>query len=200
MRAWASTVQDVNQSLADSFGLKRPDGALVANVAPGSAAAKAGLKSGDVIREVNGQPIVALGRAAGADRPGRAGRAGQAGGLARRQAREIDAKLGTAEEQGKHGRRRGQCRAGRPARPGAAPADAARSAREAKVEQGLVVEDVRGRPRGPACSRATCCWPSTASRCSRSTRSRACSAAKPKSVALLVQRDDDKIFVPVRLG
>ena len=55
------TVQDLNQSLADSFGLKRPDGALVSNVAPGSAAADAGLKSGDVITEVNGEPVVRSG-------------------------------------------------------------------------------------------------------------------------------------------
>src|SRR5690349_14300928 len=55
------TVQDLNQSLADSFGLKRPDGALVANVAPNSAAAAAGLKSGDVITEVDGQPVVRSG-------------------------------------------------------------------------------------------------------------------------------------------
>ncbi|MGH8797638.1 MAG: trypsin-like peptidase domain-containing protein, partial [Caldimonas sp.] len=55
------TVQDLNQSLADSFGLKRPDGALVANVAPNTAAAAAGLKSGDVITEVNGAPIVRSG-------------------------------------------------------------------------------------------------------------------------------------------
>ena len=52
-------MQDLNQSLADSFGLKRVDGALVANVAPDSAAAAAGLKSGDVITEVNGEPVAA---------------------------------------------------------------------------------------------------------------------------------------------
>ncbi len=40
------SVQDLNQNLAESFGLKRPDGALVAQVAPGSAAAAAGLKAG----------------------------------------------------------------------------------------------------------------------------------------------------------
>ena len=52
------TVQEVNQTLADSFSLDRPEGALVASVDPSSPAEKAGLKSGDVIRKFNGQPIV----------------------------------------------------------------------------------------------------------------------------------------------
>ena len=51
------TVQDLNQPLAESFGLKRPDGALVSQVAPGSAAAAAGLKAGEVITHVNEKPI-----------------------------------------------------------------------------------------------------------------------------------------------
>src|SRR5450432_1432386 len=55
------TIQDLNQSLAESFGLSRPDGALVASVAPDSAAAAAGLKSGDVITEVNGEAVVRSG-------------------------------------------------------------------------------------------------------------------------------------------
>ena len=55
------TVQDLNQTLAESFGLKRADGALVSSVAPDSAAATAGLKSGDVITEFNGEPVLRSG-------------------------------------------------------------------------------------------------------------------------------------------
>ena len=50
-------VQEVNASLARSFGLDRPRGALVAQVEPGSPADKAGLKPGDVILGFNGKPI-----------------------------------------------------------------------------------------------------------------------------------------------
>ena len=50
-------VQGVNQTLADSFGLQKPAGALVSSVDPGGPAAKAGLQAGDVILSVNGTPV-----------------------------------------------------------------------------------------------------------------------------------------------
>jgi serine protease Do len=51
------TIQDVNQALADSFKLSRPRGALVSQVEEDGPADKAGLKAGDVILAVDGQPI-----------------------------------------------------------------------------------------------------------------------------------------------
>jgi membrane-associated protease RseP (regulator of RpoE activity) len=54
-------VQDMTQPLADSFGLARPDGALVSQVMPGSPAAAAGLRAGDVIQKIDGQPTVQAG-------------------------------------------------------------------------------------------------------------------------------------------
>jgi serine protease Do len=50
-------VQEVTQSLAKSFGLDRPRGALVSQVEPGSPAEKGGLKPGDVIVAFDGKPI-----------------------------------------------------------------------------------------------------------------------------------------------
>ena len=50
-------VQGVNQTLADSFGLQKPAGALVSSVDPGGPAAKAGLQAGDVILAVNGTAV-----------------------------------------------------------------------------------------------------------------------------------------------
>ncbi|MBM4207701.1 MAG: DegQ family serine endoprotease [Gammaproteobacteria bacterium] len=50
-------IQDVTRQLAESFGMKRPHGALVAKVIPDSPADKAGLQIGDVITEFNGRPI-----------------------------------------------------------------------------------------------------------------------------------------------
>jgi serine protease Do len=50
-------VQSLNQTLAQSFGLPKPDGALVSSVDAKGPAAKAGLQPGDVILSVNGQPV-----------------------------------------------------------------------------------------------------------------------------------------------
>ena len=55
-------IQEVSQSLARSFGLERPRGALVSKVDPNSPAAKAGLKPGDVILGYNGTPIETSGQ------------------------------------------------------------------------------------------------------------------------------------------
>ena len=50
-------IQPVTKDIADSMGLKNTDGALVAEPSPNSPAAKAGIKSGDVIVAVNGERI-----------------------------------------------------------------------------------------------------------------------------------------------
>ncbi len=58
VRGWLGVViQDLNEALAKSFGLEKPEGALITEVAEGSPADKAGLKSGDVIVEYNGKPV-----------------------------------------------------------------------------------------------------------------------------------------------
>ena len=52
-------IQNVNQGLADSFGLPQPEGALVSSTEKGGAAAQAGVEPGDVILKINGQPTSA---------------------------------------------------------------------------------------------------------------------------------------------
>ncbi|MGK9048025.1 DegQ family serine endoprotease [Stutzerimonas chloritidismutans] len=58
-RGWLGVViQEVNKDLAESFGLERPAGALVAQVMDGGPAARGGLRVGDVILSLNDKPIV----------------------------------------------------------------------------------------------------------------------------------------------
>ena len=57
-RAWlGAKLQEVTPEIADSLGLKHPGGALVANVVSGSPAARAGLKTGDLIVSIDGVTV-----------------------------------------------------------------------------------------------------------------------------------------------
>ncbi|MCY4213321.1 MAG: DegQ family serine endoprotease [Gammaproteobacteria bacterium] len=57
-RGWLGVViQEVSRELAESFGLERPHGALISEVAPGGPADQSELQAGDVIIEFDGQPI-----------------------------------------------------------------------------------------------------------------------------------------------
>jgi Do/DeqQ family serine protease len=57
-RPWlGAKLQTVTPEIAESLGLRSPTGALVASVVPNSPAARAGLKSADLITAVDGQTI-----------------------------------------------------------------------------------------------------------------------------------------------
>jgi len=59
IRPWlGARLQSVTPDIARAMGLAAPTGALVADVWPGGAAAQAGLKQGDVVTSVDGQPVV----------------------------------------------------------------------------------------------------------------------------------------------
>ncbi len=66
-------IQEVTSDLADSFGLKTPEGALVSEVEPDSPADKAGIKVSDIILSFNGHDVkesIDLPRMVGATKPG----------------------------------------------------------------------------------------------------------------------------------
>ena len=57
-RPWlGAKLQNVTAEIAEGLGLKRPTGALVASIIPKSPAARAGLKTGDLIVSVDGQAV-----------------------------------------------------------------------------------------------------------------------------------------------
>jgi len=57
-RGWIGVqIQPVTADIADSLGMKKAEGALVAEPQANGPAAKAGIQSGDVITAVNGEPV-----------------------------------------------------------------------------------------------------------------------------------------------
>jgi len=74
-RGWLGIgIQEINKELAESFGMKNTNGALVSNVEKGSPAEKGGLEAGDVILKFDGKPITTssdLPRIVGATKPGK---------------------------------------------------------------------------------------------------------------------------------
>ena len=51
-------IQDLTPELAEAFGVEHDSGAVVSQVVPGSPAEEAGIKSGDVIIEMNNNPVM----------------------------------------------------------------------------------------------------------------------------------------------
>ena len=57
-RGWLGVlIQDVTRELAESFGMKRPHGALIAKILADSPAEKAGFEVGDIVVKYNGKEI-----------------------------------------------------------------------------------------------------------------------------------------------
>ena len=193
------TVQEVNQAFADSFKLDKPEGALVSTVEKGSPADKAGLQSGDVIRKVNGQPIVSSG-----DLPAIIGVAVPGDTVKldiwrQGSAKEITARLANANEksaqvagkkdmpsQGKLGL------ALRPLQPD--------EKRETGIDSGLVVQQASGAAALAGVQSGDVLISINGIPVKSIDQVRAVVAKSDKSVALLIQRGDSKIFVPVNLG
>jgi serine protease Do len=193
------SVQDVNQSLAESFGMKRPDGALVASVARNSAAAKAGLKPGDVITEVNGEPIVRSGSLSSVIGMASPGETVKLKVWRDKSALDIEAKLGGVEDN------KDTASASDPAERGSQLGLALRplsrdERRQIESEGGLVVENVTGPAARAGIEPGDVLIAINGRPVTSVEQVKSVMAAKPRSVALLVERDGERIFVPVNLG
>ncbi|MDB5874024.1 MAG: protease Do, partial [Ramlibacter sp.] len=193
------TVQEVNQTLADSFKLDRPEGALVSSVEKGSPADKAGLQPGDVIRSVNGQPVVASG-----DLPAIVGLSTPGTRVQLevwRQGRKVElaAQLASASEKVAKDDSGPQAAAGgklglalRPLQP--------EEKRQSGISDGLVVQEVSGAAARAGLEAGDVILAVNGAPVKSIEQVRAAVAKSDKSVALLIQRGEDKIFVPVRIG
>lgn len=195
------TVQEVNQALADSFKLPRPEGALVANVLPGSPAAKAGLQPGDVLQQIDGHPIVAS-----ADLPAVVTMA-QPGDKVTlqvwREGRQRSVEV-TLADASKKGDREEMAEGGKPAagkaRLGLALRPLQPEERREAGGNGLLVEQASGPAALAGVQSGDLLLSINGKPVSSVDQVREAVAQSGKSVALLVQRGTEKIFVPVRVG
>ena len=192
------SVQEVNQAMADAFKLDKPEGALVASVEKGSPAEKAGLQAGDVIRAVDGQPIVASGdlpAAIGLSRPGDKVRLHVV-----RQGKTLDLTAALAATSDKVASTDDGAQAASQGRLGLALRPLNRDEQREVGMAGLVVEDASGAAARAGVQPGDVVLAVNGTPAKSVEQVRSVVAKSEKSVALLIQRGDDKIFVPVRLG
>ncbi|NDY91320.1 Do family serine endopeptidase [Ideonella livida] len=191
-------VQDVNQALAESFGMKRPEGALIAKVAKGSAAEKAGLKAGDVIVAVNGERVPqagALSATIGLATPGE-----KVSLQVWRDGAEqtVAATLGGADNRTETASAAGAedgPRLGLSMRP-----LSREEQRALGGESGLIVDEVGGAAARAGIEPGDVVTAINGKPVKSVEDIRAVLKNKPKQVALLVRRQGDTLFVPVPLG
>jgi len=192
------TIQDVDQALATSFGLPKPEGALVSQVEKESGAAKAGLRAGDVILALDGTPV-----GGSADLPSRVASLSPGTRVHLQiwrdhQKRDVEVKLGratdetvanapaTGDRQGKLGLQV------RPLTP--------EERRSAGVEAGLVVEGVQGPAARAGIEQGDVLLALNGTPVKDVAQLRTLLAGAGKQVALLVERGSARIFVPVDIG
>jgi serine protease Do len=195
------TIQEVDQGFADSFNLDSPEGALVANVERGSAAERAGLKSGDVVRRVNGQPIIAS-----ADLPGMLAVSKPGDRIALDVWRDgkivrLNATLANAADKAEPGEREEVAAIDKGAKLGLAlrPLEPIEK-RQSGIASGLVIEDAGGPAIAAGVMPGDVLLSVNGKPVSTVEQVRDMVGKSTKSVALLIQRGNDRIFIPVRIG
>ncbi|CAJ0691171.1 MAG: DegQ family serine endoprotease [Ralstonia sp.] len=191
-------VQEVDQSLADSFKLPKPEGALVNSVEDGGPAAKAGLQPGDVILQIGDARIDRSGDLPeqvadikpGTTVPLQIIRQGKQTTLTVTVGAAKDAKVASSEKAAPDQGRLGL--AVRPLQP--------EEKRQNGLPGGLVVMDVTGPAAKVGIQPGDVILSLNGTPVSSVQELRTLVDRAGKHVALLVQRDDTKIFVPVDLG
>jgi serine protease Do len=192
------TIQDVNQSLADTFGLAKPAGALVSSVEKGSPAAKAGLEPGDVILGIDGKAIDNSGELPAAVATKQPGESARLQVWRKGDTRNIDVKVGSFAEE-------------KVASADNQPADKGRlgvavrpltpeERRQIEVKGGLLVEQAGGAAARAGIRPGDIILAVNGQPIADVDQLRGIIAKSGKKAAILVERGDSRIFVPVDLG
>ena len=192
------TIQSVNQALADSFGLGKPMGALVSSVEKGSPAEKAGVEPGDVIVKLDGKEI-----ADSAQLPGRVaeikpGTTAKLEVVRKGTTKQLEVTVGELKDKklaAKSDAQQEPTRLGVAAR----PLDPEEQ-RQAGVKGGLIVENASGPAARAGIRPGDVILAVNGTPVETVDELQSLVSKADKRVAILVQRDESRIFVPVDLG
>jgi serine protease Do len=191
-------IQQVTQGLADSFGLPQPEGALVSSVEKGGPAEKAGVEPGDVILKLNGEPLkdsTELPVQIAAVTPGNNVKLE----IWRNHAtRELTVKLGEMDEKRATASASPQHEGGKlglAVRPLTADEE-----RSANMRGGLLVERSTGPAAEAGIQPGDVVIAANGAAVKNAEELRSAVEKSKGHVALLIQRGDARLFVPVRVG
>jgi len=191
-------IQPVTQGLADSFGLPQPEGALVSSVEKGGPAEQAGIQSGDVILKLNGTPLKDSGELPvqiAAITPGTNANLE----IWRDHAtREITVKLGALADKrvaANAGPHQEGGKLGLAVRP-----LTAEEQRGTNTKGGLVVERASGPAAEAGIQPGDVVLAANGAPVSNAEEMRSAVEKSKGHIALLIQRGDSRLFVPVRVG
>jgi serine protease Do len=191
-------IQEVNQSLADSFGLKKPAGALVSSVEKESPAVRAGLEPGDVILAINGKDIAASGELPAIVSGMAPGESAKLQVWRNGNARQIDVKVGQFNDEKVASADQPEAAKGRlgvvvrPLTP--------EEQRRAEISGGVVVQDVAGAAAKAGIKAGDIVLSVNGERITGTEQLRDLVTKAGKRIAVLVERGESRIFIPVDLG
>ena len=195
-------IQDVNQALANSFGLPKPQGALISGVEPGSPAEKAGLKSGDVVLGVNGKEINQLSELSGAIAATKPGNNARLQVWRDGKSRDVDVKVAELVEPQKiatnsnsAGDSQTSAKLGLTVRE-LNPEERA----QLKTEGGLVVQNASGAAARAGIQAGDVILAFNDTPLKSVEQLKSLMKKTDKTVALLIQRDANRMYVPVQVG
>ena len=193
------TIQEVNQALASNFGLKSPGGALVSSVEKDSPGAKAGLEPGDVILKFEGKEI-----SRSSDLPPLVASVKPGSKVALEvwrngHEKQLTATIGVLQD--KTASATGDEESAAKGRLGVAVRPlTADEKRSADLESGVVVQDVSGAAERAGVQPGDVIVAVNNTPVKSPDELKRLITKSGKTVALLVQRNDARIFIPVTLG
>ncbi len=191
-------IQNVDQALADSFGLPQPEGALVSSLEKGGPAERAGIEPGDVILKLNGATVNESQELPAEVADLAPGATAKLEVWRQHASREIEVKLGQMEDTrtASNGERpQSGGKLGLAVRPLTSDEQ-----QQANTRGGVLVEHASGPAAEAGLQQGDIVLSANGAKVSSPADLSGAVEKSKGHVALLVQRGDQQLFVPVRVG